>query len=283
MDAIKQQQNELNDFFMYMELSKLQKDTKNRKILQDIALQEKEHYEFWKSITGKELKPQKLLIMFYIFLAKIFGLSFVLKYLEKKEQKAQEFYKKLILKYPKAKKIYDEEKIHEIKLLDMLNDQKLLYAGAIVLGMNDALVELTGTLTGVALAFDNSKYVGITGIIMGIAASLSMAASAYLESKENKTKNVNPKKYALYTAISYILTTFILVFPFFLFEKAKEALILMFLGAIFSIIIYNFYISIAKDEDFKKRVKEMFFITFFVTLITFLIGYFVNRYFGIEV
>ena len=283
MEALKQQQNEINDFFMYMELSKLQKDPKNRKILHEIALQEKSHYEFWKNITKQELKPQKWLIIFYIFLAKIFGISFILKLLEKNEQKAEDFYKKLIIKYPEAKKIYDEEKNHELKLLSMLNDQKLLYAGAIVLGMNDALVELTGTLTGVALAFDNSKYVGITGIIMGIAASLSMAGSAYLEARENKNSDIIPKKYALYTGIAYIFTTILLVFPFFITNSAKIGVIFMLLGALFSIVVYNFYISISRDEDFYKRVKEMFLITFGVAFISFIIGYFVNRYFGIEI
>ncbi|WP_281951773.1 VIT1/CCC1 transporter family protein [Nitrosophilus kaiyonis] len=283
MEALKQQQNEINDFFLYMELSKLQKNKNNKKILQEIALQEKSHYEFWKKITKKDLKPQKWLILMYIFLAKLFGISFTLKLLEKNEEKAEDFYKKLILKYPQAKKIYEDEKTHEIKLLNMLNDQKLLYAGAVVLGMNDALVELTGTLTGIALAFDNAKYVGITGMIMGIAASLSMAGSAYLEARENADSTIEPKKYAIYTGFAYILTTAILVSPFFLIKSAKVALVFMFIGAVVSILFYNFYISVAKDENFKKRVGEMFLITFGVALISFIIGYFVNKYLGIEI
>ncbi|BCD61259.1 hypothetical protein NitYY0826_C0093 [Nitratiruptor sp. YY08-26] len=283
MEALKQQQNEINEFFIYMELSKLQRDPHNKKILQEIALQEKEHYTFWKNITGKDLKPQKFVVLWYVFLARLFGLSFALKLMERGEERAQAFYRRLIMKYPEAKKIFDEENMHEAKLLSLLNDSKLRYAGAVVLGMNDALVELTGTLTGIALAFNNAQYVGITGIIMGVAASLSMAGSAYLEARENQDSGIEPPKYALYTGFAYILTTVFLVTPFFFVAKAKVGLAFMFLSAALAIIIYNFYIAVAKDEDFSKRLREMFVITFGVALISFVIGYVVNRYFGIEI
>ena len=282
-EVLKQQQNELNEFFIYMELSKLEKDPHNKRVLQEIAMQEKEHYEFWKSITKQELRPQKLKIAYYVTLARLFGHAFALKLMERGEEKAQCFYKRLVMKYPQAKKIFEQEQEHEEKLLRMLNDAKLAYAGAIVLGMNDALVELTGTLTGVALAFANAKYVGITGIIMGTAAALSMAGSAYLEARENKDDGVNPKKYALSTGIAYILTTIILVAPFFFVGSAKVGLVFMFAAAVVAIVAYNFYIAVAKEESFTRRVGEMFAITFGVVLISFAIGYFVNRYFGIEI
>ncbi len=283
MEALIQQQNELNEYFIYMELAKIEKDPHNKKILQNIAVEEKEHYEFWKKITKQDLKPQKLKILYYVTLAKLFGLAFALKLMERGEEKAQCFYKRLIMKYPEAKKIFEQEHEHEEKLLRMLNDAKLAYAGAIVLGMNDALVELTGTLTGVALAFANAKYVGITGVIMGVAAALSMAGSAYLEARENKDAGIEPKKYAFYTGLAYILTTIILVAPFFFVSSAKMGLVFMFLGAVVSIVVYNFYIAVAKEESFTRRVGEMFAITFSVALISFAIGYFVNRYFGIEI
>ncbi len=283
MEALIQQQNELNEYFIYMELAKIEKDPHNKKILQNIAMEEKEHYEFWKKITKQDLKPQKLKILYYVTLAKLFGLAFALKLMERGEEKAQCFYKRLIMKYPEAKKIFEQEHEHEEKLLRMLNDAKLAYAGAIVLGMNDALVELTGTLTGVALAFANAKYVGITGVIMGVAAALSMAGSAYLEARENKDAGIEPKKYAFYTGLAYVLTTIILVAPFFFANSAKMGLLFMFAGAVISITLYNFYIAVAKEENFTRRVGEMFAITFGVALISFAIGYFVNKYFGIEI
>ena len=276
---LKQQQNELDEFHIYTELSKL--DPQNRDLLRRIAHDELRHYNFWKKITKKELKPRRWRVCWYVWMARVFGLSFALKLMERGEEKAQSFYMEIAKEFPEAKKIYEDEARHEKELLGLLKDEKLKYAGAVVLGMNDALVELTGTLTGLALAFDNAKYVGITGVIMGIAASLSMAASAYLEARENE--GLVPSRYALYTGISYILTTIVVVSPFFLFDNAKIALIPMFLGAAMAIVLYNYYIAVARDENFGARVREMFVITFGVSAISFVIGYIVNRYFGIEI
>ena len=54
-----------------------------------------------------------------------------------------------------------------------------------VLGLNDALVELTGTLAGLTFALANARLVALAGIITGIAATLSMAASNYLAERAN--------------------------------------------------------------------------------------------------
>jgi len=279
--ALVQQQNEINDYAIYSTLAI--KDKQNRKIFNKIANEEKTHYEFWVKITNKEIKPQRVLVLWYLLLVKIFGTSFALKTLEKREEKAKEFYKELFDVYPESRKIYQQENEHEFELIDMLNDKKLVYAGAIVLGMNDALVELTGTLSGIAFAFEKSLVVGLTGLIMGIAASLSMAGSAYLEAKENPSEVIKPLTYSLYTGVSYILTTAILVAPFFIFETMAYSLIVMFACAFIAIISYNFYVSVAKDLNFSKRVLQMSAITFGVALISFLIGYLVKAYLGIEI
>jgi len=281
--ALKQQQNEIDDFTIYSMLSLSDKNKANQTIFRKIAKEEQGHYTYLKTYTHQELQPRRYVVLFYLFLSKIVGISFTLKFLEGREEGAKAFYKELILTDPKAQEIYEQEIHHEIELIDMLHDKKLLYAGAIVLGMNDALVELTGTLSGIALAFDKSVVVGVTGLIMGIAASLSMAGSAYLESKENVGDDVNPLTYSLYTGVSYILTTAILVAPFFIFEKISIAIIWMFGSALVAIFLYNFYISVAKDLSFWKRVREMSYITFGVALISFGIGYVVKHYFGIEI
>ena len=281
--ALKQQQSEINDHTIYKALASYQENEKIREVFEKIAKDEKAHYEFWVRITNQQIEAQKLVVWWYIFLVKIFGTSFALKSLEKRESGSEEFYKELFEIYPESKKIYKQEVEHEFELIDMLNDKKLLYAGAIVLGMNDALVELTGTLSGIALAFDKSLTVGLTGLIMGIAASLSMAGSAYFEAKENPSEDINPLVYSLYTGVSYILTTTILVVPFFIFEVMSYSLIMMFTSAFLAIISYNFYISVAKDLSFSKRVIQMSAITFGVALISFGIGYVVKYYFGIEI
>lgn len=281
--ALKQQKNEINDYTIYTLLSLKDKNENNKAIFTKIANEEKSHYDFWKKITNKDVKASRFIVLFYTFLAQLFGTSFALKFLESREDDAIAFYQKVALEYPEAHNIYEQEKYHEVELIDMLEDKKLLYAGAIVLGMNDALVELTGTLSGIAFAFDKALVVGVTGMIMGIAASLSMAGSAYLEANENEDKIITPLMYSLYTGISYILTTLLLVLPFFVFNSMYVSLSMMFLAAFITIIAYNFYVSVAKNQSFLKRSAQMLVITFGVAVISFFIGYFVKHYFGIEI
>ncbi len=282
-EALRQQQNEINDYALYRALARRERDPAKKGVYEKIAAQERSHYEFWRSITKNELKPHRTLILFYIFLSRVFGTSFALKLLERREKSAEALYKSLFGKYPEARKIYDQEMRHEKELIDMLDDKKLLYAGAIVLGMNDALVELTGTLNGIAFAFDKSMVVGITGAIMGIAASLSMAGSSYLEAKESPVEGISPLIYAAYTGFSYIFTTLLLVLPFFLISSIEAVLAVMFASALFSIMLYNFYISVAKDQSFYRRTAQMLMITFGVALISFSIGYAVHHYLGIQI
>ena len=281
--ALRQQQNEINDYALYSALARREKKAHNKSVYESIAEEEKTHYEFWKDITGRSLKPNRFLIGWYIFLASLLGTSFALKLAEKREKGAEVFYQSLFDTYPQAKIIYGQEMTHEKELIDLLDDRKLLYAGAIVLGMNDALVELTGTLSGIALAFDKSMVVGVTGAIMGIAASMSMAGSSYLEAKESPSEEIKASVYAAYTGISYIVTTFFLVLPFFIIDSIDIALMTMFMAAFVAIVLYNFYISVAKGQSFYQRTGQMLLITFGVALISFGIGYFVHHYLGIQI
>ena len=281
--ALKQLQNEINDYTIYTLLANSEKDDANRKILQKIASEEKRHYNFCQKITGETRTANIFNVIFYVVMVKIFGTSFALKFMESREEGAESFYSGIMHEYPEASQIYEEEMNHESQLISMLKDKKLINAGAIVLGMNDALVELTGTLSGIALAFSNTLVVGTTGFIMGVAASLSMAGSAYLESKENPSADISPLVYSLYTGVSYIITTLILILPFFVVNSMNLAILLMFVGAFVAIVAYNFYISVAKELKFTPRVVQMCAITFGVAIISFLIGFLVKRYFGLEI
>lgn len=279
--ALVQLQNEANDVALYTILASKEKSEKNRELFLKMAADEKSHYDFCATITGEQRDPKYFLVKFIILTIGVFGTSFVLKFMENRESGAKEFYNDLQEFYPGAKQIHEEEVAHELELIDMFEDKKLLYAGAIVLGMNDALIELTGTLSGMALAFGTPLAVGSTGLIIGAAASLSMGSSAYLEAKENKTEGVNPLRYSIYTGLAYVVTTAILISPFFILGDIFYALAVMFLFAFFAIFCYNFYISVAKGVPFWRRVIQMSLITFGVAIISFGIGLSVKYFFGI--
>ena len=91
-----------------------------------------------------------------------------------------------------------------------INEERLNYTGSIVLGLNDALVELTGTLAGLTFALQNTKLTALAGLITGIAASFSMAASEYL-SQRSEGESERASTSALYTGVAYICTVALLI------------------------------------------------------------------------
>lgn len=278
---LKVQKNEITEHIVYHKLAKSFKNQKTKEILEKLSRDELAHYNFWKKYTNKDVKPDKVKIWFYFLISKFFGLTFGLKLMEMGEIEAKDVYNKVSKHFSKAKKIIKEEDKHEKILINLINEEFLEYTGSIVLGLNDALVELTGALAGLTFALQNSKLIALAGLITGIAASFSMAASEYFSTKAEKGFK-NPFKSALYTGIAYIFTVLLLVFPYFLFKNIYFSLVLTIFNAILVIFVFNFYISVAKELNFRKRFFEMFIISLSITGISFLIGVLMRLFLGIE-
>ncbi len=155
------------------------------------------------------------------------------------------------------------------------SENSLSYGGAIVLGLNDALVELSGALVGLTFAIDSSSLIATVGLITGFAAALSMAASEYLSAKEDKKSN--PLRLSIYTGIAYIITVLILVSPYLAIENKYSATGVMGFLAICIIAGYTKYDSVKHKESFKRKFGEMFAISASVALISFLFGLLVRR------
>ena len=281
-EYLKQQRNEITEYVIYRKLSKLSKDEENTKILLDIANDEKRHYDFWKSVTGTDVEADKRQVKKYLMLAKLFGLSFSLRLMEKGEEGASQFYDSIAADLPGVVSIKEDEELHEQQLISILNDERLNYAGAIVLGLNDALVEFTGTLAGLTFAFGNNKIIGVTGLVMGVAASLSMAASGYLASQEDEREELNPVKSAAFTGIAYILTVAFLVFPYLIQDDPYIALGGMLVATVLIIAAYTYYISVAKNVKFSRRFSSMVAISLGVAVLSFGIGLLVKQVFNVD-
>ena len=73
--------------------------------------------------------------------------------------------------------MYKSEQEHEAALIELIDEERLRYISSMVLGLNDALVELTGALAGFTFALGNTTTIAMAGFITGSAATLSMAAS----------------------------------------------------------------------------------------------------------
>jgi len=123
------------------------------------------------------------------------------------------------------------------------------------------------------------------GLITGISASLSLAASEYLSIKSEANPEVQQRavKSALHTGIAYIFFTVIaLITPYFLMVNYIASLIMTVIIAITIIFIFNFYISVANNYNFKRRFVEMAAISIGVAALSFFIGYLVKTFLGFK-
>lgn len=275
------QRNEITEQVIYQRLAGALKDPEKSGILKRISQEEASHYEFFKGLSGEATGPDNFKISFYLFISRIFGLTFGLKLMEKGEDLAQDVYEKLKSISGQIEKIIQDEEEHENQLIDLIDEERLKYVSSIVLGLNDALVELTGALVGFTLALQNTKLVAIVGLITGIAASLSMAASEYLSTKQEKTEK-SPLKASIYTGIAYVGTVTLLILPYLIFKNIYFCLSLVIVSAILVIFIFTYYISVAKELNFKHRFLEMAGISLGVAAVNYLIGIIIRNIFGIE-
>lgn len=283
LDLIKQfQKNELTESIIYQKLAGIIRHKENAAVLERIGRDEKNHYEIWKQYSRQEIKPDRLKIMWFYSISRFLGLTFGIKLMERGENHAQTSYEILLGELPEVRTIIDEENRHENELINLIDEEKLQYAGSIVLGLNDALVELTGALAGLSLALQNTRLIAMAGLITGIAASFSMAASDYLSKKADETEK-SPARSATYTGIAYILTVALLIAPYLLFSNYMFCLSLTLVIAILIILGFNFYISVARDLNFKRRFAEMAIISLGVSALTFGIGFLVRNLLGVDI
>ena len=281
-ELLKAQKNEITEYHVYKNIAKTLPDEENRRVVEEIGEDEKHHYEIWKGHTGKEVAPNQLQIWLYTTISKLFGFTFGFKLMELGEEKAQVNYEKIADDIPEAREVIQDEDEHENKLLEMLDEETLIYAGSVVLGLNDALVELTGALAGLTLAFRDVDIIALSGLVTGVAASFSMGASEYLSTNSEESEK-NPIKAAIYTGIAYIVTVALLILPYLLLQNEYICLAISLATSVVIIAVFNFYISVAKDEPFGKRFFEMAGLSLGVAAFSFLLGFLIRQWLGVDI
>ncbi len=276
------QQHELDGAALYEKIAAKAKNDSERETLLSISKEEFAHAAVFANYAGKKLSPRKTWVNWHAFLARVLGYTFIIKFLERGEDKNVALYAQNIDRVPEIKQILADEQAHEKKLMDILDEERLHYVGDMVLGMNDALVELTGALAGYTLAMQNTGVIAMAGLITGVSATLSMAASGYLSSREAGEKN--PVTSSLYTGIAYLITVTLLIIPFLLFPKHQYMLALgvTLFTALAIIAGFNYYVAIAKDRKFRRSFFTMAAISLGVAAISFTVGLVVKNVLGID-
>ncbi|GAB4495270.1 MAG: VIT1/CCC1 transporter family protein [Anaerolineales bacterium] len=276
------QRSEINGHHIYKRIAASLSEEKNRAVIEKLAADELGHYKTWKKYTNQDVAPNWLAVWFYVLVARVLGFTFGIKLMEQGEEAAQVVYEEIAQSIPEARKVRDDEEEHEEKLLGMLDEERLRYAGSVVLGLNDALVELTGALAGLTLALQNVQLIALSGLITGIAASLSMAASEYLSTRSEETDK-HPVRAAVYTGIAYVLTVTLLILPYLLLDNEYLCLAISLTTAVLIIAVFNYYISVAKGENFRRRFTEMAGLSLSVAAFSFGIGYVIRLWLGVDV
>ena len=274
------QRFELTEYFIYSKIAKLAK--KNKNTLEKLSTDSLKHSEFWENITKQKISEDKFKIWIFVGLTKVFGLTFIIKMLENEEKKAEKIYEEITKSDKKYDWIVEEEKKHEKDVIGLIDEEYLKYVSSIVLGSSDALVELTGTLAGLTLSLQNNRLIGTTGLITGIAASLSMASSEYLSTKSSPDKK-NPFRAAIYTGITYVITTTLLIFPYFVLHNYFFSLGWTLFNAVIIILFSSFYLSVTQEISFKRRFLEGVSLSFGVAIASFLIGILVNHFLHVAI
>jgi vacuolar iron transporter family protein len=279
----KLQKSELFAATVYLILADRQQSNNNGQVLKQAGEFEMRHQETLEKLSGRKAIVSKIKVKLFLLLTRILGYTFALKMMEKKISFPMDnFIKTLLIQHDSrfVEWFHEEEELEQL-LLQTLDEARLRYISSMVLGLNDALTEITATLAGFSLSMNNNRLVAISGFILGISATLSMTSSEYLSHRsENNPKAIQA---ALLCGTTYIFVSLSLILPFFLYPADAKiaAVITMLIVAFCIILIFNFYLSVTKDLPFLKRFGEMLIISSVITTIAFGVGFFADRYLNV--
>ena len=144
-------------------------------------------------------------------------------------------------------------------------------------------MELTGSLAGFTFALQNTRLIALSGLIIGISATFSMASSEFLAARSEGRSDA--MKSCTYTGIAYLITVVLLILPYLLLGSSQyvAALICMLVTVVLIIAGFTFYTSVAQDQPFKSRFLEMALISIGVAVVSFVVGVLAKNLLGVEV
>ena len=256
-----------------------------KEVLKRAADDEFNHYSFWKEVVGdcrSSLSMAKVAL--YKLLLLIFGITIVLKIIESMEVNASKLYRDIANIEPglrdRIARIIEDEERHEREFISSIDEGRVRYLGSITLGISDALIELTGIYTGSLGAFENTLSAGLTGLLAGIAASISMGVASYSQAKHEAIKN--PRISALYTSIAYIVVVVLLALPYFILNSITIAFIVMIALAMAVVAYMTFYTAILHNKNFLREFIESAALILGVSLLLYILGSILGRVIGIK-
>lgn len=281
--------DEWSDYTLYERLSRtVDSQSPFNVVLKELSATEHKHFEFWRNyVPGEEPKLSKLKLYWILFLRRFFGLTFATRYLDRHESNVVKEYQGLAKLIPDSDKpAYNEmvadEKDHEKAFAMKVESSAVRYISFVVLGLADALVEISGIHAGWLGLFEKTEIAGLAGVIAGGAASLAMASAAFAQAKQGFQGSARLS--AVYTGVSYFITAIILATPYFLTSNMILALGASLTLAVVILAITTWYSIVIQEKPFFKDFVEILAILFATTILVFVLGAVVSAEFpGIKV
>ncbi|MGP8057476.1 MAG: VIT1/CCC1 transporter family protein [Nitrososphaerales archaeon] len=278
--------HEFTDAKLYERLSKtVSSASPFAGVLMQLSATEHRHCEFWKKYAPEEEpKMDRLKLYWILLLRRVLGLTFASRFLDRHESSVVKEYRALAGLIPEADKAAFEEMVadeqeHEKEFAQKIESSAIRYISFVVLGLADALVEITGIHAGSLGIYNRTEYAGLAGVTAGAAASLAMASAAFAQAKQGFQGSA--KLSAVYTGISYFITAIILAAPYFLTPSMIYALGTSLFLAVVILALISYYSTVISGKPFLRDFLEMLLIMFGVTVALYLFGHFIRVSTGI--
>jgi VIT1/CCC1 family predicted Fe2+/Mn2+ transporter len=273
--------DEFLDFTLYDRLSKRVKNNPSfADALSQLSATEERHFEFWKKyLPGTEPSYSGTKLLLVLLFYRIFGLTFAIRYLERHESRTIKEYRSVeSLIPPEDRQAFDamlrDEEKHELEFSNRVISASVRYISFVVLGLADALVEISGIHAGSLGIYQVTEIAGLAGIIAGGAASLAMASAAYAQAKQGFQGSARLS--AVYTGVSYFITAVFLAAPYFLTKVMANALATSLLLAVVILALATYYSSVISGKAFPREFAEILLILFGATVALYLFGEFIR-------
>lgn len=278
--------NELTEYLIYGKLATMEKKPANKALLEKLSLQEKSHYEFWKTLAPHaDIQPRKFGVAIAPLMRIVLGVTFTIKLLESHEKDAVERYQKILPHIPAShrarfEEIIKDEQSHEQSLIAGVKERRIAYLGFIALGLADAIVEITGVHAGFLGVTGSTLIAGISGVIVGFAAAISMGSASYLQAKQNPEQSAIISGFA--TGIAYLCSVVCLALPYFLIRTMFTAFTLSTSIGIILLAGFTFYGAVVFDRAFLREFGESVSLMLGTALATFILGNVVGKIFHVS-
>jgi VIT1/CCC1 family predicted Fe2+/Mn2+ transporter len=280
--------DEYTDYIIYSKLAAIEFNERRRDVLSRLADVERRHYEFWRRYTPSFKPPITSMIYAYLlaFLRMLLGATFVIRLFERGEQKAVEKYREALgfAESEEEKRaieaIIKDEEEHEELFIAQLDEAVVKYMSALVLGMADAIIEITGTHAGSLGTTSSTIITGAVGLVVGTSAAISMASASYLQTKHEVGKS--PRVAALVTGFGYIVATALMSLPFFLIDNIFAAFAVSIVVSVLLALLFTFQGSVYTGTDFRRGFVQTVGLLLGVAVLAYILGDVLSAALGIR-